>query len=74
MQEIPKNFELPLHLAAPAARNAAGLATAGVARELPPSAAAPLDWSLKTTVRFSSPMPFSILDDAQQAPSSEGAV
>lgn len=51
--------------------NAADLAAAAVAagdRQLPPAAAPPLDWSLKTTVRFTSPTPFAIAEEAALLP------
>jgi hypothetical protein len=75
LQELPSNLDyLPPPLATPALGSvmAAGTQTA-VERQLPPSSTAPIDWSLKTTARFSSPTPFAISEDAQLASGKEGA-
>ncbi|KAL4447618.1 hypothetical protein ABPG75_004837 [Micractinium tetrahymenae] len=62
---------LPLH---PDSSNhpSAAVAGAGGDRQLPASSSALLDWSLKTTVRFSSPTPFAIAEEAAFLPA--GAV
>lgn len=61
----------PSVLAGPSGSGAGTLTAAE--RELLPSAQPPLDWSLKTTARFSSPTPFAICDDAAEACSQEGS-
>ena len=65
---LPANDYLPPAL--PAAADATNLAAAAAAaggsgdRQLAPADTPPLDWSLKTTVRFSSPTPFAVAEDA----------
>ena len=64
---LPANDYLPPAL--PAAADATNLAAAAAAggsgdRQLAPADTPPLDWSLKTTVRFSSAMPFAVAEDA----------
>ena len=64
---------LPPPLAAPTLGTGASAGTqTAVERQLPPSEVAPIDWSLKTTARFSSPRPFSICEEAQLATAREG--
>lgn len=46
----------------------AAAAAAGADRQLPFSTSAPVDWSLKTTVRFSSTTPFAIATEAGRLP------
>lgn len=53
------------------ATNLALLADPSGERCLPRSPSPPLDWSLKTTVRFSSPSPFAVVDEALCAPGRE---
>ena len=72
LAELPGGNWLPpaLPALAPDATHltAAGAGAAGGDRTLPPAPAPPLDWSLKTNVRFASPLPFSVAEDAALLP------
>ena len=64
---LPGSDYLPPAL--PALADASNLAAAAAAggsgdRQLAPADTPPLDWSLKTTVRFSSPSPFAVAEEA----------
>ena len=48
--------------------DAATAAQLALANSLPPMASAPMDWSLKTSVRFASSVPFTIWQEARLAP------
>lgn len=55
----------------PDATNLTLLVEPGAERRLAPSPSPPLDWSLKTTARFSSPSPFSVVEEALGASGGE---
>eukprot|EP00887_Chlorella_sp_A99_P003308 scaffold9.g3308.t1 len=55
----------------PDATNLTLVEAGGGERQLPPAAAPPLDWSLKTTLRISSPTPFAVCEEAATLPGAE---